>query len=60
MTIEQAKGVLSELARIGTDEAFIRLRAHARKNNAKLTNVAAAIVNRTLPDASLAELTHSR
>lgn len=57
VTIEQAKGVLSELAGIGTDEAFIRLRAFARNRNAKLTDVAAGVVNRTLPAPDRATLT---
>lgn len=54
--IEQAKGVLSEFARIGTDEAFVRLRAYARNHNAKLTDVAATVAKRTLPDGALADL----
>lgn len=55
--IEQAKGVISELAGVGTDEAFRRLRHHARNHNAKLTAVAAAAVNRRLSDSALADLT---
>lgn len=55
--IEQAKGVISEVARIGTDEAFVRLRSYARNRNAKLTEVAAAVVNRTLPGTDRAGLT---
>lgn len=51
ITIEQAKGVISELAHIGTDEAFLRLWAYARNHNTKLTEVAAGVVNRTLPEA---------
>ncbi|MDQ6840499.1 MAG: GAF and ANTAR domain-containing protein, partial [Actinomycetota bacterium] len=51
ITIEQAKGVISQMASIGTDEAFARLRSYARSHNAKLTDVAAGVVNRTLPDA---------
>jgi GAF domain-containing protein len=49
ITIEQAKGVISEMAHVGTDEAFLRLRSYARNRNAKLTDVAAGVVNRTLP-----------
>lgn len=48
VTIEQAKGVISEVASIGTDEAFLRLRSFARSHNLKLTDAAAAVVNRTL------------
>lgn len=56
ITIEQAKGVISEMAHIGTDEAFLRLRAYARNHNAKLTEVAAGVANRTLPEADRANL----
>lgn len=52
ITIEQAKGVLSEMAYIGTEEAFQRLRAYARNHNAKLTDVAADVVSRRLPAAT--------
>ncbi len=37
--------------------AIVRLRAFARSHNAKLTEVAARLVNRTLPEADRAELT---
>lgn len=60
VTIEQAKGVLSEQAGIGTDEAFARLRTYARNHKAKLTDVAAAAVNRTPPKTALADLTGRR
>jgi GAF domain-containing protein len=56
VTIEQAKGVISHLARIGTDEAFGRLLSYARSHAAKLTLVAADVVNRTLSDADRADL----
>lgn len=56
VTIEQAKGVISELARVGTDEAFTRLRFYARSHNAKLTDVASAVIKRTLPEADRASL----
>lgn len=56
ITIEQAKGVISELAHIDTDEAFLRLHSFARNHNAKLTDVANRIVGRTLAGADLAEL----
>jgi GAF domain-containing protein len=48
VVIEQAKGVISE--RAGTDlaEAFSRLRAYARNNNVRLTDVAQAAVDGTL------------
>jgi len=56
ITIEQAKGVLSELARVDTDEAFARLRSFSRRHNAKLTDVASALVTRTLPETDRAQL----
>jgi len=56
VTIEQAKGVVSELGHIGTDEAFLRLRSYARRHNAKLTDVAADVVRRTLPEKARSEL----
>jgi GAF domain-containing protein len=56
IAIEQAKGVISELAHVDTDEAFVRLHSFARNHNAKLTDVANRIVGRTLLGAELAEL----
>jgi len=49
ITIEQAKGAIAERAGIGMDEAFARLRSYAREHNAKLTDVAEALVTRALP-----------
>jgi len=59
VTIEQAKGAIAERARIGTDEAFVRLRHYARGHNLKLTDVATGVVARTLPDDVVAELGRS-
>ena len=56
VAIEQAKGALAERGNIGTDEAFSRLRRYARDHNLKLTDLATAVVARTLPAAVLAEL----
>jgi transcriptional regulator with GAF, ATPase, and Fis domain len=49
VAIEQAKGMLSERAQVGMDEAFGRLRSYARSNNRRLTAVAAEIVRGALP-----------
>ena len=38
--IEQAKGMIAERQRIPVDEAFDRLRRHARNHNLRLADVA--------------------
>ena len=43
--IEQAKGVLAEARGITVDEAFDVLRKHSRDHNARIHDVAAAVVN---------------
>jgi GAF domain-containing protein len=48
VVIEQAKGVISQRGGLGLDEAFSRLRAHARRNNLRLTDVARAAIDGTL------------
>lgn len=48
IVIEQAKGMLTEQAHIDLDEAFARLRRHARHHNLLLTDVAHAVAGRTL------------
>jgi len=53
VSIEQAKGSIAERAGVGMDEAFRRLRTYARNNNAKLTDVAEAIVSRDLPASQI-------
>lgn len=45
ITIEQAKGMIAEHASCGMDEAFESLRRHARSRRARLSVVAAALVN---------------
>ena len=59
VAIEQAKGVLAERAGITMDEAFARLRAHARNHNFKLSALAASLVQRTLTVAEVSTLTQS-
>ena len=49
VVIEQAKGVISERAGISLAEAFARLRGYARNKNLRLTEVAQAAVDGTLP-----------
>jgi len=43
--IEQAKGMIAAHDDVDMDDAFTRLRAHARNNNLRLTDVAAAIIS---------------
>lgn len=43
-TIEQAKGILMERHGIGADEAFERIRDHARAGNLRVIDVAASII----------------
>jgi hypothetical protein len=47
VVIEQAKGVLAERGRIGLDEAFVRLRAHARSTQQRMTDLARGVVDGT-------------
>ncbi|HVE62392.1 MAG TPA: GAF and ANTAR domain-containing protein [Mycobacteriales bacterium] len=47
--LEQAKGVLSYSGALDMPQAFELLRNFARHNNLKIAEVAAALVNRTLP-----------
>ena len=49
--IEQAKGMISQIHQCDMDQAFSKLRTHARNNNQRLTDVARAIVDGTIaPD----------
>jgi AmiR/NasT family two-component response regulator len=43
ITIEQAKGRISQAANIDTDRAFQRLRTHARNHNLRLSQLSADI-----------------
>jgi GAF domain-containing protein len=51
--IEQAKGVLIARAGIGLDQAFALMRAHSRRNNTPLSDVATAVVDGTLTPGQL-------
>ena len=46
--VEQAKGAVAALAGVSPAEAFKAMRAHARRNNMTLTDVATAVVDGTL------------
>ncbi len=51
--IEQAKGMVSQAAECDMDEAFGRLRAHARNRNQRLTDVAVSVVEGSLTVSDL-------
>jgi GAF domain-containing protein len=53
VVIEQAKGVLAERASISLDSAFGRLRAYARTNNRRLSEVAGELIDGRLEPAAL-------
>jgi transcriptional regulator with GAF, ATPase, and Fis domain len=49
VVLEQAKGVISESGELDMDGAFEVLRRYSRNHNMKLTALAQAVANRTLP-----------
>ncbi|MEV8538717.1 GAF and ANTAR domain-containing protein [Streptomyces sp. NPDC051572] len=51
--IEQAKGILAERWHVGTDEAFIALRGHARRRRTPLDRVARAVIEGVVDDTEL-------
>jgi len=53
VVIEQAKGMLAERRHIDVDAAFQLLRAHARRTNQRLSVVAGAVLDGSLPAAAL-------
>jgi len=53
ISIEQAKGIISEQARVTTDAAFELMRRFARNNNRKLAAVALEIVEGVITSGSL-------
>jgi len=53
IVIEQAKGIVAEQANLNMEEAFNRLRNHARNHNLRLADVGVKIVNRALTADSL-------
>jgi GAF domain-containing protein len=54
VAIEQAKGMVAEYAHVDMDQAFARLRSHARNNNLGLTLVAQRIVDGSLAIGAVA------
>lgn len=53
VTIEQAKGIVAAQGGLPVDEAFGLLRAHARNNNRRLTEVAAEVIEQRLTAVEL-------
>lgn len=51
VTIEQAKGALSQSLGVSVEEAFDRLRVYARSQNLKLSDIARRVVHRELDPA---------
>jgi GAF domain-containing protein len=53
IAIEQAKGILAERAGLDMDQAFARLRQHARNHNLRLNDVAQALIDGSLTAQAL-------
>jgi hypothetical protein len=53
VVIEQAKGAIAQKLDLTTDEAFDALRRYSRDRNARLVDVASAVVARTLDAAAI-------
>lgn len=53
--IEQAKGIVAEREQLDMEHAFAALRGHARNNNQRLADVAAAIVDGSLGSSELTQ-----
>lgn len=53
VVIEQAKGIVAHEADVSMDEAFGRIRDHARRNNERLCDVTAALVSGELAPQQL-------
>jgi GAF domain-containing protein len=53
VVIEQAKGMVAERKDLDMEASFATLRNHARNHNLRLADVAAAVIDGTLPAAAL-------
>ena len=53
IVIEQAKGMVAERQQLNMDQAFGRLRGHARNHNLRLSDVARAVIEGDLPVSGL-------
>ncbi|WP_050796146.1 GAF and ANTAR domain-containing protein [Frankia sp. EUN1f] len=56
IVIEQAKGVLAERGGLHMDQAFNRLRRHARNTNTRLTDLARGVVDGTVDSTAVLAL----
>lgn len=56
IVIEQAKGMVAERASLDMEQAFSRLRNHARNHNLRLGDVAQQVIAGTLPTSALDRL----
>jgi AmiR/NasT family two-component response regulator len=56
IVIEQAKGRIAERGQLPVDEAFSRLRRHARHNNLRLADVARDTVHGSIDPSTFVEL----
>jgi transcriptional regulator with GAF, ATPase, and Fis domain len=53
VVIEQAKGVVAERQQLDMEQAFARLRTHARSHNLRLVDVAAGVIDGTIQATDL-------
>ena len=60
VVLEQAKGIIAQLSGLDMTQAFAVLRGYARDKGLRLTDVAKAVVGRSLPAEKLVEHTGSR
>ena len=60
VVLEQAKGILAQQGGLDMSEVFGVLRRYARDHNLRLTDVAQAVVSRSLPAKQLLDHAHSR
>ena len=60
VVLEQAKGILAQLGGLEMPDAFAMLRNYSRDHNLRLTEVARAIVDRSLPGPQVLDHARSR
>ena len=60
VVLEQAKGVLSQTAEVDMATAFAMLRKYARDHNLRLSELAHAVVHRSVPAQKVVDHSHDR